>query len=460
MNWDEWRAKARSQLIEGVAPAEAVWNDAPEFLFSVLERKPLEKPVIPKDFLEMGPLIAAAREPDRWNLLYRLVYRLNHESPHLLNIITDPDVKKAMDLVKSVRKDIHKMHAFVRFKKVDIDGQEGYVAWHKPEHLIMELGTPFFARRFGDKPWSIFSPDASAHWNMKELTFGAGMTEHEFNIEDEFDEVWKTYYKSIFNPARLNLKMMKQEMSPKYWSSMPETALIHELVREAPQRLQNMAAAPQVRADVPKNKSLAEMKDLAGKCKICPWAGQSTQTVFGEGNPEADFMIVGEQPGNDEDLNGQAFVGPAGKLLSEALQELGIRRESIYITNAVKHFKWTPSDDGKARIHKKPSGTDMHACKPWLEAEIAAVKPRVIIALGTTAATAILGRLVKINEYREKVITNNALAENIIVSWHPSAILRAFDQKDATEKLAQLKSDLAKALALSSSAVSSASIQI
>ncbi|WP_142701807.1 UdgX family uracil-DNA binding protein [Bdellovibrio sp. ZAP7] len=452
--------KARTQLIEGVAPAEVIWNDAPEFLFSVLEKKPLEKPVIPKEFLEMAPLIAAARDPDRWNLLYRLVYRLNHETSHLLNIVTDPDVKKAMDLVKSVRKDIHKMHAFVRFKKVDIDGQEGYVAWHKPEHLIIELGTPFFARRFGDKPWSIFSPDASAHWNMKELTFGPGMAEHEFNVADEFDEVWKTYYKSIFNPARLNLKMMKQEMSPKYWSSMPETALIHELVREAPQRLQNMAAAPQVRAEVPKNKSLAEVKDLAKKCQICPWAGHSTQTVFGEGNPHADLMIVGEQPGNEEDLSGQAFIGPAGKLLSEALEELGIHRESIYITNAVKHFKWTPGEDGKARIHKKPSGTDMHACKPWLEAEIAAVKPRVIIALGTTAATAILGRLVKINEYREKVITNNALAENILVSWHPSAILRAFDQKDATEKLAQLRSDLAKAFSLSSPGVSPFSVQI
>ncbi|UYL07240.1 UdgX family uracil-DNA binding protein [Bdellovibrio sp. SKB1291214] len=448
MNWNQWREKARKQLIDGVSPAEAVWNDSPQFLFSVLERKPLEKPVIPKEFLEIGPLIAAAREPDRWDLLYRLVYRLNHETSHLLNIITDSDVKKAMDLVKSVRKDIHKMHAFVRFKKIEIDGQEGYIAWHKTEHLIMELGTPFFVRRFGDKPWSIFSPDASAHWNLKELTFAEGMPEHEFNHQDEFDEVWKTYYKSIFNPARLNIKMMKQEMSPKYWSSMPETALIHELIREAPERLQKMAQAPKVRADVPANLSLNGIKDLAKKCKICPWAEYATQTVFGEGNPKAKLMIVGEQPGNEEDLIGHAFIGPAGKILSEALIELGIPRDSVYITNAVKHFKWSPSEDGKARIHKKPSGSDMHACKPWLEAEIAAIKPKVIIALGATAATSILGKLVKINEVRDKVITNNSLAESIVISWHPSAILRAYDQKDANEKLAQLKIDLAKAFML------------
>lgn len=450
MNWNEWRERARKQLIDGVSPAEAVWSETPQFLFSVLERKPLEKPVIPKEFLEIGPLIAAARDPDRWDLLYRLVYRLNHEGGHLLNIITDTDVKKAMDLVKSVRKDIHKMHAFVRFKKIEIDGQESYIAWHKTEHLIMELGTPFFARRFGDKPWSIFSPDASAHWNLHELTFAEGMPEHKFTHQDDFDEVWKTYYKSIFNPARLNIKMMKQEMSPKYWSSMPETALIHELIREAPERLQKMAQAPKVRAEVPKNLELDKIKELSKKCTICPWSSHATQTVFGEGDPHAKLMIIGEQPGNDEDLAGQTFVGPAGKVFSEVMNELGIDRKDVYITNAVKHFRWTPGDDGKARIHKKPSGTDMHACKPWLEAEIAAVKPKVIIALGATAATSVLGRLVKISEYRNSIISNNPLAENVLVSWHPSAILRAFDAKDANEKLAQLKDDLQTAFSLSS----------
>jgi DNA polymerase len=445
VNWNEWREKARKQLMDGVSPAEAIWNDTPQFLFSVLERKPLDKPVIPKEFLEMGPLIAAARDSDRWNLLYRLVYRLNHETGHLLNIVTDSDVKKAMDLVKSVRKDIHKMHAFVRFKKIEIEGQESYIAWHKTEHLIMELGTPFFARRFGDKPWSIFSPDASAHWNLQELTFAEGMPEHEFTHQDEFDEVWKTYYKSIFNPARLNIKMMKQEMSPKYWSSMPETALIHELIREAPERLQKMAQAPKVRAEVPKNLALDQIKDLAKKCTVCPWSHHATQTVFGEGNPNAKLMIIGEQPANDEDLADKTFVGPAGKILQSMLNELGIDRKDIYITNAVKHFKWEPSADGKTRIHKKPSGTDMHACKPWLEAEIAAVKPQVIIALGATAATSIMGRLIKIGEARDQIITSNSLAPNILISWHPSAILRAFDKADEQTKTVELKRDLARA---------------
>lgn len=448
MNWVEWRDKARNYLIDGVAPAEAAWNETPEFQFSVLDRKPLAKPVIPKEFLEMGPVIAAARDPDRWDLLYRLVYRLNHETNQLLNISVDNDVKRALDLAKSVRKDIHKMHAFVRFKKVEIEGRETYIAWHKTEHLIMELGTPFFVRRFGDKPWSIFSPDASAHWDMQELKFAEGMAEHEFNHQDEFDEVWKTYYKSIFNPARLNLKMMRAEMSPKYWSSMPETSLIQELIRETPQRLQAMAQALQVRALVPSGLPVEEIKSLAKNCSICPWAHHATQTVFGEGNLQAQLMIVGEQPGNEEDLAGHAFIGPAGQVLAVIISELGIARESVYITNAVKHFKWSPGEDGKARIHKKPSGTDMHACKPWLEAEVAAIKPKVIIALGVTAATSILGRLTKIGEERKGIITNNSMAENVIVSWHPSSILRAYNQEDREQKMAELKEDLARAYAL------------
>ena len=146
-------------------------------------------------------------------------------------------------------------------------------------------------------------------------------------------------------------------------------------------------------------------------------------------------MIVGEQPGTEEDIAGHAFIGPAGQILADIIEELGIKRESVFITNAVKHFKWTPGEDGKARIHKKPSGTDMHACKPWLEAEIAAVKPKVIIALGVTAATSILGRLVKIGEERKREFNNSSVAEKVIVTWHPSSILRAYSAEDRTQKL-------------------------
>lgn len=448
MNWTAWRQKAREFLLEGLAPIDCRWaQNAELFSESGAVRKPLVSPKIPAEFLKLGPLVAAARDDDRWSLLYTLVYRLNHENANLLKIVVDPDVRKAKVLAKSVSRDIHKMHAFVRFKKSEIDGREHFIAWHRPEHLSLELGAPFFVRRFGDKPWSILTPDLSAHWDLNELTFSTGVSEKDFTHKDEFDELWKSYYKSIYNPSRLNLKMMRAEMSPRYWSSMPETSLIREMVRNTPMQIQQMAEAhPSDNVLIPQNLNLAQVKALAAKCQACPWAAHSTQTVFGEGPANAELMIVGEQPGDIEDQSGRPFTGPSGELLQNILNELSIQRNSVYITNAVKHFKFSPR--GKLRMHSKPIGVDMHTCKPWLEAEIALVKPRIIVALGVTAGTAVLGRLTKIKDDRLNANLKNFLADHIIVSWHPSAILRSSSPEERQMKLDQLKSDLAYAFAL------------
>lgn len=450
LDFETWRNKARTYLVQGTLPQDTSWGSELGFVFESAEKTPVIAPKVPKEFLELAQAVSCARDEDRWLLLYRLLYRLNVENPQLLNILVDDDVRKAQLLAKSVRRDIHKMHAFVRFKKTLIDGAETYVAWHKPEHLIIKLAAPFFARRFGDKPWSIFTPDGSAHWNLEELSFSKGMPQEEFEHEDPFDEVWKTYYKSIFNPARLKIKAMKAEMSPKYWSSLPEAEIIKDLIRDTPKRLQDMAEAPKYLAQVPESYTWQDLKDAAKNCSACPLAAKATQTVFGEGSLTADLMIVGEQPGDEEDLSGKAFVGPAGKVLAEALEKAGITRERVYVTNAVKHFKWTPgeSTDGKARIHKKPGGTEMHACKPWLEAEIALVKPKVIIALGVTAGTALYGRLVQVQSEREKVNTKSAFAEALTITWHPSAILRATSEEEKLERMQSLISDLRKAFEL------------
>lgn len=451
LTFESWRLKARDLLIKGVPPNQTYWDESPS-LFSFEETAlftPVPHPKVPKEFMEVAEAVACARDPERWALLYRLLFRLNHENQNLLNIVVDEDVHKAKLLAKSVRHDIHKMHAFVRFKKADIDGVETYVAWHKPEHLILPLASPFFVRRFGDKPWSIFTPDGSAHWDLQSLSFSEGMPQNEFDHEDPFDEVWKTYYRSIFNPARLKIKMMKAEMSPKYWSSLPETEIIHELIRNTPKRLQDMAEAPRFKAEVPKTSSWEELRTAALSCKACPIAQHANHTVFGEGPLQADLMIVGEQPGDEEDLAGKVFIGPAGKIFSQALALAGIDRESIYVTNAVKHFKWTQGTESKARIHKKASGAEMHACKPWLESEIALVKPKVILALGVTAGTALYGRLVQIQSERNKVNTSSAFAKSLTISWHPSAILRAFNDDDREQKMKDLVEDLKKAHHLS-----------
>ncbi len=446
ISFEAWRSEARALLIKGVAPEDTYWESNPSFLSPAeTNLRPLSYPKVPPEFFEMAKFVACARDNDRWSLLYRIIYRLNHENPNLMKVSVDKDIHRALNLAKSVRKDIHKMHAFVRFKKIEVDQIETYVAWHKAEHLIVPLGTPFFMRRFGDKPWSIFTPDASAHWDLKELTFAEGIPQHEFEHQDAFDEIWKTYYKSIFNPARLKIKMMKSEMSPKYWSSLPEAEIIRDLIRDTPMRLQNMANAPKFEAQVPDHLSWPELKTAALACKACPLAAHATQTVFGEGNLDADLMIVGEQPGDEEDLTGKIFVGPAGKVLTEALEKAGVNRDSVYITNTVKHFKFIRAE--KVRLHQKASGTEMQACKPWLEAEIARVKPRVILALGTTAATAVYGRLLKIKDERGKPNRESRLANTIFVSWHPAAILRASSVDEQLSRQQELAADIASAIA-------------
>jgi DNA polymerase len=176
----------------------------------------------------------------------------------------------------------------------------------------------------------------------------------------------------------------------------------------------------------PKRKSLKAFREAAADCKACDLWKRGTQTVFGAGTRHAEVLFVGEQPGNEEDLTGKPFVGPAGRLLDEALVTAGIDRTKVYVTNVVKHFKWEPR--GKRRIHKKPNAREIAACRPWLEAEIALVKPKVIVCLGATAAQALLGPKFRVTRDRGKFI-ESTLAPYIVATVHPSAVLRAPDDE-------------------------------
>jgi probable DNA metabolism protein len=451
-NFLSWRDRARELLSSNTRPEDIIWSSAHEAdsLFSLVTRaegppqtlveKTPESFRVPKEFIDLAQQIACVRDDARWELLYRLLYRLKNESRDLLKITIDPDVNRAHLLLKAIRTDIHKMHAFVRFKRSELDGQEIYLAWHQPEHLIVELAAPFFMRRFGDKAWSIFTPDKSAHWNGEQLYYTDGIPQNQFVVTDDFEKIWKSYYKSIFNPARLNLKAMRAEMPTKHWHTLPEAQLIGELIREAPSRLQAMAKNQNIHAIVPETSDLSQLKKAALGCRACPLHLTGTQTVFGEGAEFAELMIVGEQPGEYEDTGGRPFIGPAGEILDQCLVDAKLDREKIYVTNAVKHFKWKRS--GKIRLHQKPSGQEMHSCRPWLEAEIAKVQPRLIVALGLTAGTSLLGRLPKISGERGQILKSHSLNCLILLSWHPSAILRASSEPERQERLAQLKTDL------------------
>ena len=192
---------------------------------------------------------------------------------------------------------------------------------------------------------------------------------------------------------------------------------------------------------IPVRPTIQRLQATAKSCRACPLWKTGTQTVFGEGSPDAKVMFVGEQPGNDEDLAGRPFVGPAGKFLDKVLQEVGIDRDEVYVTNVVKHFKWEPV--GKRRIHKKPNSREIAACRPWLQAELDVVKPTVLVCLGATAAQALLGKDFRVSQQRGELI-ESPLAPFVMATVHPSSILRAPDDEKRREAREQFTADMKK----------------
>lgn len=193
-------------------------------------------------------------------------------------------------------------------------------------------------------------------------------------------------------------------------------------------------------ANPPDTANLKKLAQAAQECQGCDLYKNATQAVFGEGPKHSEVMLVGEQPGDKEDLAGLPFVGPAGELLRHCLAAAGLDPDEVYMTNAVKHFKWKRS--GKVRLHQKPTITQIRACRPWLEAEAKVLKPKVIVALGSTAATSVLGKTPRITSERGKPIQGLLMAEHVVISWHPSAILRSIDRADADKKREELIADL------------------
>ena len=303
----------------------------------------------------------------------------------------------------------------------------------------------FFVDRFRSMEWAILTPDTSAAWSDGELQFGPGVPTDPL-LGDVVEDLWTTYYANIFNPARIKLKAMQAEMPKKHWPTLPETRLIPQMLKDAPARVQKMLdAAPKVPVMiedyVPKTSSLTVLREAAEKCRACDIGCHATQVVFGEGPKGARVMFVGEQPGDQEDLAGKPFVGPSGALLNEVLDQVGIDRAQLYVTNAVKHFKFEPR--GKRRIHAKPNAREMAACKPWLLAELEIVKPDVLVLLGATAAQTLVGRQFRITQSRGQWFKSD-WSERTIATFHPSAILRSYDAETLEKNKGLLTDDLRK----------------
>jgi probable DNA metabolism protein len=413
---------------------------------------------VPPRFLAMADLVCRHRESTRYDLLYEALLRLR-EAPRLLGIASDPLVRRLEDLERAVRRDRHKMTAFVRFREIETPDGARFVAWFEPAHYIEELTAPFFVDRFASMRFAILTPRTSILWD-KTLCFGPGARREDAPPLDGFADAWDVYYRSVFNPARLMTRAMLKEMPKKYWANLPETRQIAAMSSSARLREDRMVAASastaehgaaRVAARFAEARKLAEPADAYGAlvreakaCGLCPLADCATQIVFGEGPRQARAIFVGEQPGDQEDLEGRPFVGPAGEVLRSALRDAGFLETECYLTNAVKHFKFIPR--GKRRIHKTPSAGEIDRCRWWLERELALVESPLVVTLGATALRAVAGPSARLAEMRGRPIQTGA--RTLLATVHPAYLLRLPDRAAKELQTRAFANDLKQAALL------------
>lgn len=461
--YEDWRRLARALRAEGFAPGELCWSRPGQtqgHLFAPTPRanddtSPYEAHAllrVPRAFVAWAEDLACHRDPACFDLLYRLLWRLTTDDPHVLDHASDPDVRRATLMRAEVLRDEHKMHAFVRFVRVDesSSGSEPrYVAWYRSDHFVLRRATRFFQERFAVMSWLLMTPDETACWDRRTLRFREGVPRAQAPGEDELAALWRTYYAAVFNPARVNVAAMRKEMPTRFWSNLPELRDLGAMLARAPAEVEGMLATGPA-PPLPKQRSLPAAREAIAHCGVCEHACRSKQAVFGEGPARAALAIVGEQPGDLEDQVGRPFVGPAGQLLDRALTEAGVKRQEAYVTNAVKHFRWR-ADQGR-RLHQKPTARAIETCRPWLDLELEAVCPQVILCLGATAIHAVGGLRGTVESLRGRVLAGPRGAR-VLVTYHPSAILRASADQAGTLYEAFV-SDLRGSAALTSATAS------
>jgi DNA polymerase len=455
---DGFRGAVRSLVAQGVPPEAVSWSvaNAPGLFGAEAEHATGAPLALPRAVAALIPQVIPHRDPERYGLLYALIWRVCHGERHLMEVGSDPLVHRLHRMSKAIGRDLHKMHAFLRFRRAEDREGERYVAWFEPDHHILEAAAPFFVARFRGMRWSILTPDGSAHWDTQALTYGPPGDRAQLPEGDGFEAGWQTYYESTFNPARTNLRAMRAEMPKKYWRNMPETAAIPALVRAAAGRTEAMiereptmpkrrepARAVAAMADQDP-KSLDELNAIIRRTE--PLVPGATQAVLGEGPVGATIAFVGEQPGDQEDRQGRPFVGPAGQLLSRAMAEAGIDRGASYLTNAVKHFKF--EERGKRRIHQKPTAGEVSHYRWWLDRELEFVGPKLVVALGATAVLALTGKAIPITRargpFRFDRLDNRFQG---FITVHPSYLLRLPEEAKA-EAYAAFVDDLRRVEAL------------
>jgi len=450
-SFKEWRQVARLLLASGTPPHAVNWQsqsgDGDLFCDDQMDKDVADHSVatmrVSRELLEMLELAACYRAQDRWSFFYRVLWRWQAGDRTVLSPANE-DGKRLHAMIKTVRREVHKMNAFLRFRERAPElGAPQFVAWFEPLHDVLPRVSRHFARRMGYASWLIATPEATAVWDGTTLLQGPPSATGPLEVDDEGERLWLAYYRSTFNPARLNTSAMEMHMPVRYWKNMPEGKLIPGLISHAAAGAQRIAQTATVgNREGTKVHVTAEAAQPARaiptsleQCRRCELWLHATQAVKGVGPQRARVMLVGEQPGDQEDIAGKPFVGPAGQLLDRALQAAGLDRGSLYITNAVKHFKWEPR--GKRRLHKTPAQLEIDACMFWLEHEIDRVQPMIIVALGSTALKALLKTSkVSLTQMLGQEISHDA--QRIIATYHPSYVLRVSGEEEKSTAFAEM----------------------
>ena len=455
---DGWLAAAMEQLAERRKPSDLLWTETtaeqsclPGLFADDPDSSPPRNPSVrssrcppvPKDFRSILTAVASHRDDRKWSRLYSVLYRLTTTEPRLLAVEVDEDVAGLLAMQRQVQRDVYRMKAFVRFRRVATGPEEHYIAWHQPDHPVLPLAVPFFAERFAALRWSILTPDTSAHWNGETVRFGPGVTQREAPTADTLEAAWRTYYAATFNPARINPVAMQAQLPGRFWKGLPESRLIAPLTQTVGANLAQVMDSRQHMASLPMTTTLPDLAQAAADCKGCELHLAATQTVFGRGPSDARIMLVGEQPGDQEDVAGEPFVGPAGEILNQALERANLDRSQLYVTNAVKHFRFVL--EGRRRRHQAPRPSEIVACRPWLEAELKAVCPEIVVCLGRTAAQSLIGGQLSMERQRGRFFSS-PFSSRILLTYHPSSILRARDRMTQDRLFGLLVEDLKKAV--------------
>ncbi len=420
-DWEGWRKAARSLVLAGTPPEEVRWavrsHDE--------DGDPLQEGTgsfgVSRSLVAVAALAIQAREPERFDLLYRLVWQANAGKPD------EAEMRRAQGLALAVRAEAHRMRTHVRYLPMQEGNGVRYLGWYEPAHFVLEANAQLIARRFPELVFSIVTPDGAAHWDGSELRFSKGASRKTVHDDDGLQDWWREHHESLLHGARIGTAIAEAEA-----------------LDEAPRPPDRPALGPVVLSLHPDEGLLEAMREASG-CQRCHLYEAATQTVFGEGPARARVIFVGEQPGDQEDVIGRPFVGPAGQMMDRAMEEAGVDRRSIYITNAVKHFKFEPR--GKRRIHKTPEAPEIQACRFWLDVELVRLRPKLVVAMGGTAARAVLGRAVTIGRERGRPIEGPD-GQAVFVTVHPSFLLRVPDEDAKAREYRAFVDDLRKVMAL------------